>query len=111
MLNFILKLLSFLFPRDKRKETTLSGEPIMGQIVWQVRKKGKYYGAGNSTDVEQYSPYPFDEYVGTDLPVGFEGDVVRRVVFDVPKYATNGWIPHMSQREYMEMYSGDGDAQ
>lgn len=78
----------------------------MSQIVWQVRKAGKSYGPGMSENVEKASPYQFDEYVGTNLPADFEGDVVRRVVFDVPKYANEGWVPHISQREHTEMYGG-----
>lgn len=80
----------------------------MSQIVWQVRRNGKTYGPGMGEDVEKSSPHPFDEYVGDDLPADFDGDVVRRVVFDVPKYAVDGWVPHMTQREYTEMYGGPG---
>lgn len=78
----------------------------MSQIVWQVRKAGKAYGPGMGENTDNASPYPFDEYVGTDLPADFDGDVIRRVVFDKPKYASDGWVPHISQREYTEMYSG-----
>lgn len=76
------------------------------QIVWQVRKKGKSYGPGGSDDVEKNSPFPFDEYVGTNLPSDFEGDVIRRVEFEVPKYAAEGWVPHITCSEYTEMYGG-----
>ena len=78
----------------------------MGQIVWQVRKAGKTYGPGMGNNVENASPHPFDEYVGENLPADFKGDVVRRVEFDVPKYQTEGWVPHISQKEHMEMYGG-----
>lgn len=78
----------------------------MSQVVWQVRKAGKTYGPGVSENKEKASPHPFDEYVGDNLPADFDGEVIRRVVFEVPKYSITGWIPHMSQREYMEMYSG-----
>lgn len=78
----------------------------MSQVVWQVRKAGKTYGPGMGEDVDNASPFPFDEYVGDNLPADFDGDVVRRVVFDSPKYASNGWVPHISQREYTEMYGG-----
>lgn len=84
----------------------------MSQIVWQVRKKGKVYGPGMNSNTEQASPHPFDEFVGKNLPDDFEGDVIRRVVFDVPKYAQEGWIGHMSQVEHTEMYGGgDGGGQ
>lgn len=78
----------------------------MSQVVWQVRKSGKYYGTGISDNVETNSPFPFDEYVGTNLPADFDGDVVRRQVFDKPKFPNEGWVPHISQREYTEMYGG-----
>ena len=78
----------------------------MSQIVWQVRKAGKTYGPGMSENTDLASPHPFDEYVGDNLPVDFDGEVVRRVVFDTPKYAGDGWVPHISQREYTEMYGG-----
>lgn len=84
-------------------------EKTMAQIVWQVRRANKVYGPGMSDDPSKACPYPFDEYVGTDLPADFEGEVVRRVSFDTPKYATDGWVPHISQKEYTEMYSG-GDS-
>jgi len=78
----------------------------MAQIVWQVRKAGKSYGPGMSENAETASPFPFDEYVGDNLPADFKGDVIGRVEFDPPKYANDGWVPHISQREYTEMYGG-----
>lgn len=78
----------------------------MSQIVWQVRKKDKSYGSGASENAERASPFPFDEFVGNELPADFDGTVVRRVVFENPKFASEGWVPHISQREYTEMYGG-----
>lgn len=81
----------------------------MSQVVWQVRKKGKVYGAGMSENVDKASPHPFDEFVGLNLPEDFKGEVVRRVVFDHPKYNQEGWVAHVSQKEHMSMFGG-GDA-
>lgn len=78
----------------------------MPQTVWQVRKANKVYGPGMSTNPHTASPFPFDEFVGDQLPADFEGEVVRKVEFAEPKYATSGWIGHMSQREYTEIYGG-----
>lgn len=81
----------------------------MSQTVWQVRKKGKVYGPGMSQNVEAASPHPFDEFVGAALPADFDGEVVRKVEFEVPKYNLEGWVPHVSQKDHMEMYGG-GDS-
>lgn len=78
----------------------------MTQIVWEVRIKGKNYGSGTSTNVTEASPHPFDEFVGQNLPDDFQGDVIRRKVYDAPKFAQDGWVPHMSQADYVQMYGG-----
>lgn len=80
----------------------------MAQIVWRVRKAGKYYGPGNSEDTEKYSPWAFDEYVGTNLPADFTGEVICRVEFADGTRGTEGWVPHISQKEHMIIYAGAG---
>lgn len=80
----------------------------MTQIVWQVRKAGKTYGPGMSENVELASPHPFDEFVGQNLPDDFNGEVVRRLEFKDGTYGTPGWVPHISQKEHMQMYAGGG---
>lgn len=77
------------------------------QIVWQVRIKGKYYNQTGGDDAKTHSPLPFDEYVGKNLPDDFSGEVIRRVEFDHPKYASEGWqLNTMSPIEYATMYMG-----
>lgn len=77
----------------------------MSYIQWQVRKAGKSYGPGMSENVELASPYPWDEYNGTNLPADFDGEVIRRVVKEGPAPA-DGYVPHISQKQHMEMYAG-----
>lgn len=77
----------------------------MSNIVWRVRKAGKSYGPGMSENVELASPFPFDEYVGDNLPVDFDGEVIGREKFDYDR-GPDGWVPHISQKEYTQMYAG-----
>lgn len=77
----------------------------MSYIQWQVRKAGKSYGPGMSENTDLASPFPFDEWVGDHLPDDFEGDVIRRNVFDYDR-GPDGWVPHISQKQYTEMYGG-----
>lgn len=77
----------------------------MSKIVWQVRKAGKSYGPGMSENTDLASPFPWDEYIGDNLPADFDGDVVRRVKFDSDR-GPDGWVPHISQKAHMEMYAG-----
>lgn len=80
----------------------------MSNIVWQVRKAGKYYNMmGMSEDTTKYSALPFDEYIGDNLPADFEGEVIRRVKFDYDR-GPDGYVPHMTQKAYTEMYPGAG---
>lgn len=81
----------------------------MSQVVWQVRRKGHYYNqtVSNPQGTNHYGP--FEEYVGEHLPSDFEGEVVRRVVFDVPKYQAEGYQPGIKPEDGTEMYGGPAD--